>query len=463
MLRFALKTVHDPRNSLRENSCDSLFKCFRIVLPILIVFAISHTLRASEDASHQWAQWRGPLATGVAPFADPPTEWSETKNIRWKIELPGKGHSTPVVWDDRIFITTAIAVGDSVPPPVRQGAHDNMSTIQRQDFVVMAINRLDGKTLWQKTVNNDLPQGAHQSASFASNSPVTDGECVYAFFGSSGLYCLDMSGEIKWHTSLGQMHALHGHGEGNSPALSGDTLIVNWDHEGPSFIVALDKHTGHERWRTERDEVTSWSTPIVVENNGAKQIIVAATHRIRGYDFDTGKVIWECGGMSTNVVASPVAAAGMVYAGSSYEKRSMFGIRLDGARGDITGTAQVAWSRSHDTPYVPSPLLYDDKLYFLKHYQAVLFCITAKTGEPVYGPVRLPGLYDIYASPVAAAGRIYITSREGKTVVLKHGPEPEILAQNELDEKFSASPALVGKELFLRGEKHLYSISNTGF
>ncbi len=416
---------------------------------------------SSDDAQREWAQWRGPLSSGVAPFADPPVEWSETKNVRWKTEIPGKGHSTPIVWGDRIFLTTAIAVGEPMPPPVgmRPGSHDNMATVNRQEYSVVAIDRRDGKILWKKTVLSDVPhEGAHQTASFASDSPVTDGVHIYAFFGSAGLYCLDMNGELKWKADFGKKHTLHGHGEGNSPALYGDTLVINWDHEGPSFIAALDKNSGKELWRTPRDEVTSWSTPLIVEHDGKMQVVVSATNRIRGYDLATGVEIWECAGMSTNVVGSPVYADGVVYAGSSYEKRAMLAISLEGAKGDITGSSHVLWSRNRDTPYVPSPLLYEGKLYFLKHYQGILFCLAAKTGETVFGPQRLPDMFNIYASPVGAAGRIYITSREGITTVLKHGA-PEILAANTLEDSFSASPALAGKDLFLRGEKYLYCLT----
>jgi len=429
---------------------------------VLFILLACNALAGEPPELRQWGQWRGPLGTGVAPFADPPVEWSETKNVRWKVALPGKGHSTPVVWGDRIFLTAAIPFGDPVPPPVgiRPGSHDNMARINRQEFVVIALDRRSGKVLWQKTVHKDLPhEGAHQSASFASNSPVTDGEHVYAFFGSEGLYCLDLEGELKWKVDLGEMHSLHGHGEGASPALHGETLVVNWDHEGQSFIVAFDKKTGKERWRTERDEPSSWSTPLIVEHGGKMQVVVSATHRVRAYDLETGAVIWECGGMSTNVVGTPVAGDGMVFTASSYEKRAMLAIRLEGARGDITGTANVAWTRNRDTPYVPSMLLYDDSLYFLKHYQGLLTCVKAKTGEPVYALQRLPEIFNVYASLVGAAGRVYITSREGATVVVKHGAAPEILATNTLDDTFSASSAIVGGEMFLRGEKYLYCVA----
>jgi len=216
--------------------------------------------------------------------------------------------------------------------------------------------------------------------------------------------------------------------------------------------------SGKQRWKVNRDEVTSWSTPIFVEYKGRLQVVVSATKRIRGYDLATGDVIWECGGLSHNVVASPVSADGMVYAGSSYGKQAMLAIRLDGAKGDVTGTDRVAWAIDRYTPYVPSPLLYGGRLYFLRHYQGILSCLKARSGDVLYGPARLPGIRNVYASPVAAAGRVYITSRRGVTLVLKHGDEPEILAENLLDDRFSASAALVGDEIYLRGEQHLYCI-----
>ncbi|MBI4566406.1 MAG: PQQ-binding-like beta-propeller repeat protein [Planctomycetes bacterium] len=415
-----------------------------------------------ESAELYWPQWRGPLGIGVAPHADPPLEWSERENIRWKIPLPGKGHSTPVVWGDRVFITAAVPIGEAVPPPAgsRPGDHDNETAVRRQKFVVLAVHRRNGRVIWEKAVRENTPhEGGHETGSYASPSPVTDGERVYAFFGSQGLYCLDWSGDLVWEKDLGDMHTKHGHGEGSSPALYGDTLIVNWDHEGPSFVVALDKRTGTQRWKVDRDEVSSWSTPLVVKHNGRPQVIVSATRRVRGYDLGTGEVLWECGGLSHNVVASPVSADGLVLAGSSYEKRAMLAIRLEGAKGDITGTDHVAWSLDRHTPYVPSPLLYDGKLYFFKHYQGILSCLNAKTGQAEYGPVRLPGIRDVYASPVGAAGRVYITARDGVTLVIKHGTAIEVLAANRLDDVFNASPAMVGQDLFLRGERNLYCIA----
>jgi outer membrane protein assembly factor BamB len=241
--------------------------------------------------------------------------------------------------------------------------------------------------------------------------------------------------------------------------LFGNTLVVNWDHEGQSFTVALDKRTGKQLWKIARDEVTSWATPIVVEHDGKPQLIISGTNRIRGFDLATGRVIWECDGLSANIVATPVSADGMVYAGSSYDTRAMLAIRLEGAKGDITGTDRVAWIRTRGTPYVPSPLLYGESLYFLRHYQGVLTRLIARTGEEQDDPFRLPEIRNVYASPVGAAGRVYITDLDGTTVVISHGDSPTVLAINRLDDSFSASATPVGGELFLRGERYLYCIA----
>lgn len=414
-------------------------------------------------AEAYWPAWRGPLATGVGPIADPPIVWSEQKNIRWKTALPGRGHSSPVVWGDRIFLTTAIPFGEAIRPrlPARPGAHDNLDLTRNHEFVALAVSRQTGAILWQQTLYKDLPHEAgHVTGSLASASPVTDGEHVYAFFGSRGLYCLNVEGKLVWKQRLGEMHTKHGHGEGSSPVLHDDTLVVNWDHEDGSFIVAFDKRTGARRWKVARNEDTSWASPIVVEHSGTAQVIVPGTNRIRSYDLSNGKVIWECGGLSSNVVASPVAADGVVYSGSSYDTRALLAIRLDGAKGDITGSKQVLWTRHRGTPYVPSPLLYGDSLYTLQHYQGVLSRLNVATGQDRGGPFRLGAITSVYSSPVGAANRIYITSREGVTQVISHADAvPKELAVNRLDDTISASPALVGKELILRGERFLYNIA----
>jgi len=410
----------------------------------------------------RWAQWRGPLGTGVAPDGDPPVEWSEGQNVRWKTEIPGLGQSSPVVWGNRIFVTTAIPYGEPVDVEHEHadGAHHNMAPQRKQRLAVLAVDRKDGRVLWERIVREVIPHDStHQSGSWASSSAVTDGERVYAFFGSGGLFALNLEGKSLWKADLGKMQIKHGHGEGSSPAIHGETLIVNWDHEAGSFVVALDTGNGKQRWKVARDERTSWSSPLVVEHDGKAQAIIAATNRVRAYDVASGEVIWECGGLSGNVVATPVAADGMVYVANSYETRAMLAIRLDAARGDITGTDAIAWTRDRDTPYVPSPILYEDTLCFLKHYQGILTCMNAGSGKSLFGPVRLPSIRDVYASPVGAAGRIYITDLAGTTVVLKRGSSLEVLAVNRLEDSFAASPAIVGNEIILRGERYLYAIA----
>ena len=409
----------------------------------------------------QWGQWRGPLATGAAPKADPPVEWSETKNIRWKTKLPGLGHSSPVVWGNLVFVTTAEMTGAKKPftGVTPDGAHNNMNPLFDHQFAVMAIDRQTGAVVWRRTVATRQPhESTHESATWASNSPVTDGEHVLSFFGSNGLYCLDTGGRLLWSRDFGDMQVKHGHGEGASPLLHGETVVVNWDHEGASLIVALAKRTGVELWRQPRDEVTSWATPIVVTHDGQAQVVVSGTRRVRGYDLKTGAVIWEAGGLPGNIVASPVGADGMVFAAGSYEKQTLLAIRLTGAKGELAGTQQIAWQKNRSTPYVPSPLLYDGWLYYLRHYQGVLSRVNAKTGDEPSGPFRLGSVFNIYSSPVAAAGRIYVTDRNGKTLVISNDPEPKALTLNKLDDRFSASAALVGDAIFLRGEKFLYCI-----
>jgi len=416
-------------------------------------------------AHHNWAQWRGPLATGVAPHGDPPVEWSETHNIRWKTSLPGKGHSSPIVWEDRIFLTAAIPFGDevSVEHDHVDGEHDNLPVTRAHRFVVLAINGKNGAILWQHTAREATPrEGGHTTGSLASASPVTDGKHLIASFGSRGLFGFTLDGELLWEKDFGAMRTKHAHGEGSSPALHDNTLIVNWDHDGDSFVTALDISTGKQIWKVTRDEGTSWSTPLVVRHNGQHQVVISATKRIRSYDLKTGDVIWECAGLSDNVVASPVAADGMLYAGSSYEFQAMLGIKLEGAKGDITNTDNVTWKINRHTPYVPSPLLVDGRLYFIRHLQGLLSCMEARTGRPIFGPLRLPGMRMVFASPVAAKGRIYITDRNGTTLVLSQASEPETLARNRLDDSFSASPAIVGRTIFLRGVHSLYCIAETG-
>lgn len=437
----------------------------------------------SLDPMAQWPQWRGPLGTGEAPQGNPPTVWSEDENVRWKLDLPGLGHGTPIIWGDLLVVTSAERVqGDPTVRPVPttgrddhshgdhdhsehepdHGAHDNMAADGVMAFLALGVDRHTGDVRWRRELKRERPhEGTHQTGSWASASPATDGQRLIVSFGSRGLFGLDLDGNVRWDKDLGNMTSRHEHGEGSSPALHGGTVVVNWDHQGDSFIVALDADTGEERWRQSRDEITSWSTPLIVEQGGKAQAIVSATGRTRGYDLATGKVLWQTAGLSRNVVASPVAADGRVIVANSYDFRAMLAIDLAKAKGDITGTDAVLWTLDRHTPYVPSPVLVGDTVYFLTHLQGILTGVDTATGARRFGPARLRGLDMIFASPVAAAGRLYIPGRSGATLVLELGDEPKALGLNPLDDIFSASPAVVGDVLYLRGETRLYAIAET--
>ena len=434
-----------------------------------VALAVSSAPAGSSSSERFWPQWRGPLASGVAPHADPPLEWSETENVRWKVEIPGSGRSTPIVWGNRVFITTAIPLKERPKPAAGAESGSQLPEWRRQRgiapthvlaFAVLAFDRRDGRLLWRRALREAVPEhGTHTDGSWASGSPVADGRTLIAHFGSHGTYALDHDGNLMWERDLGDMTTRHAFGEGSSPAMHEDTIVINWDHEGESFIVALDRTTGKTRWEVGRDEVTSWSTPIIVEHAGRAQVIVAATSHTRGYDLDTGKVVWESAGMTTNTIPSPVEADGRVFVMSGFRGNALQAIDLAAAKGKITGTAAVAWQYDRDTPYVPSPLLHGNRLYFLKHNKGILSCFDAVTGEKHYGPERIEGLDSVFASPVGAGGRIYVAGRSGTTVVLAEGTEFQTLASNHLDEVFHASPAIAGQELYLRGQGHLYCIA----
>ena len=400
------------------------------VLLVVLTLVTAPALRG-QDARHggqAWPQWRGPLATGEAPAADPPVTWSESQNIRWKVEIPGHGSATPLVWGDRVFVTTAIPVGESGTSGrffeglVRRFA-GTIGATETQRYVVLAIARRDGRVVWERVAREEAShEGRHKTGSWAAPSTVTDGEVLCAFFGSRGLHCFDMEGRPLWDYDFGDMNIRMGFGEGASPALHGDTIVVNWDHEGQSFIAALDKRTGEERWRTERNEMTSWATPLIVEHDGRVQVVTSATNRVRSYDLETGELLWNGEGATLNAIPSPIAADGLVYLTSGFRGSQLYAVQLDAASGDITGTSAVVWSLDENTPYVPSPLLLDGILYFIKSNNGILSAYDARTGRPHYGPERLPGIRSVYASPVAAAGRIYIPSRDGTTLVIALGP-----------------------------------------
>lgn len=421
------------------------------------LLAVPAAPRAADDAEHYWPQWRGPHATGVSRHATPPIEWSESRNIRWRVRIPGRGSATPVVWGDRLYLLTAVPLDDGDPHAPRGGQRPRVP----HQYLVLAIDRVNGAVAWSRVAREETPHEAShtQYGTWASSSAIVDGERVYAYFESRGLYVYDLAGRLLWSKDLGDKQMRNEFGEGATPALHGRTLVVVWDHQGQSFIVALDARDGRELWRVNRDEIDSWSTPLVVEHAGRAQVVTNGMNRVRSYDLETGALVWEAPGTTMNPIPSPVAGDGLVFVTSGFRGNNLKAIRLAEARGDLTGSPAIAWELARDTPYVPSPLLYDGILYLLKSNNGLLSAFDARTGAPHYQVQRLEGAPNVFASPVGAQGRIYIPSQDGTTVVVRHGPRFEVLAVNALDEGFDASPALAGDAIYLRGSRHLYAIA----
>lgn len=434
---------------------------------IISVLAICASVAAAREMAGDgdWPQWRGPSNTGVA-VTDAPTDWSDTKNVKWKTAIPGLGHSSPVLWGSRVFVTTAIpsagAPAEPAAAPSGRGAGGGAGPLVPHNFDVLAIDRESGKVLWQKTATVATPhEGYHrQYGSFASNSPVTDGTHVFASFGSRGVFAYDLNGNLAWKKDFGiQMRMKLQFGEGTAPLLHADRLILNFDQEtGDSFIVALDKKTGKELWRTPRPEISNWSMPMVVEHGGRKQIVVSATTKVRSYDFETGKLIWDAAGLGLNTIPTPVQFGDTVLVMSGYRNPKLMSIKL-GREGDLTGTDAIAWTADRGLAYSASPVLHDGRLYVLTD-NGMLSCFDAKTGTPSYQE-RLPGPSNFKSSPVAAGGKLYLSSEEGNVIVVKLGPAFEVVTINKMaDQVFIATPAVAGGDIFLRSKTTLFRISD---
>jgi len=465
-----------------------------VCLALLLAAVSGVWIYAQVPSQAHWPQWRGPFFSGMA-VGDAPTVWSDTSNIKWKADIPGRGHSTPVIWGDRIFLTTAIPTGKPAPAPPTQGAAPFTSSPsapsgnqpsdqsarggeqQRRGrgaggdtapqaehrFEVLCLDRKTGKLLWQKTARVAAPhEGYHRAyGSFASNSPVTDGKYVYASFGSRGIYCYDFNGKLIWEKDLGvQMRIKLGFGEGTAPLLIGDRLILVFDHEAGSFIVALDKRTGKELWRTPRDEGSTWSTPLAVAHAGRQQIVVTGTTKVRSYDPENGKVLWESAGLGANAIPVPVYQNGLVYVMSGFRDPRLMAIKL-GKEGDLTGSDAIVWSQTRGLAYTTSPVLYDNKLYVVTD-NGIISAFNATTGEPYYAQVRLPKAANLKASPVGANGKLYLATEDGDVVVIRMGEKFEVIATNTLEDQiFIATPVIAAGELFLRGQNKLFCISQT--
>ncbi len=439
----------------------------RIGAAALAMTFVCTALGVDPDYERNWPTWRGPLHCGVAPKASPPTTWGEGKNIRWKVALPGEGNNSPIVWGDRVYVQVAIPTekkGEPAPaqPEGQRGGFGGGGRPENvYQFAILAYDRKTGKEVWRHVAREEQPhEGSHRDGSLAPCSAVTDGQQLFAYFGSRGLYCFDMNGKLQWERDLGDMKTRNGFGEGASPALTDDSVVITWDHEGDSFIVALDRKTGEPRWKKDRDEATSWATPFIVETKNGKQVVAPGTKAIRAYDLTDGGEVWQWRGLTANCIPSPVQHGPLLILMSGFRGQAAVAIRPEGAKGDITDSASVVWTFNEATPYVPSPLLFGNELYFLDNNKAILTCLNAATGEVHYKQQRLEGTSGgVYASPVAAGDYVYLPTRDGTTFVLKRGPKFEIVATNKLDDGLDASPALVDGEMYLRGSKHLYCIA----
>lgn len=421
---------------------------------VLLATALASTLQlaaatASGGGGGDWPHWRGPGGTGVAR-GPAPLEWSDTKNVLWMTEVPGRGVSTPIAWGERLFLTTAIALeGDS-----SEGA------LVEHAFDVLALDRATGTVEWQVTARKATPhEGFHrQYGSFASASPATDGERLYVSFGSRGLYCYDLDGELLWEKDFGvEMEMRRAFGEGSAPVVHGDALIQMFDHEGASFMVVLDKRTGELRWRAERDEPSSWATPLVIEHGGITQVVTPGTTAVRSYDLATGEVVWWCEGLGTNCIPQPVLQDETLIVMSGHRNPNVLAIRL-GGEGDLSGTESVVWQNPKGASYTASPVLLDGRLYCLKD-RGFLSCFDARSGEEHYLEARLPRGSQFKASPIAADGHLYLAAESGDVFVVRAGDELEIVATNTLEgQTFVASPLALDGNLFLRSQDGVYCI-----
>lgn len=410
----------------------------------------------SADAV-EWPQWRGPLNTGMA-IGDAAVRW-DASNIRWQLPIPGRGHSTPVVAGHRMFLTTAVPTGQGVPVRTGGRAGGGADAGLEHRFEVLAIDRSTGKLLWQRTATVAAPhEGYHRVyGSFASNSPVTDGERVYAFFGSRGLYAYDMIGTLIWKKDFGvQMRMDLAFGEGTPLTLHDGRLLLHFDHLDGGFLVMLDPATGREIWRTTRTERFNWAGPYVAFHDSRRQIVVNG-ETVRSYDFETGQFLWEAAGLGENSIPQPVQHNDLVFAMSGHTIKMLMAIKL-GRKGTLTGTDAIAWSTARGAAYTPSPLLHDGRLYVVTD-NGMVSCFDAATGKPHYQQARLPKPYSFKASPVGAAGKFYLATEEGDVVVVRMGDRLDVLATNTFDnQSFIASPVIVDGTIYLRSRTHLFAI-----
>lgn len=417
---------------------------------------------ASAHGQH-WPSFRGPNAAGVSNAKALPVAWNaETRqNIKWKTALPGLGHSSPVVWGNKIFLTAAISSDPKSEFNLTQNGGAMSGDLARHSWRLYCFDKVSGKLLWERTAYEGKPKiDRHARASQANSTPATDGKHVLAFFGSEGLYCYDVNGKLLWKKDLGLLEASYFNdpklqwGWASSPIIYCDLAIVQCDSMKNSFVAAFDLASGKEVWRSERDELPSWSTPIISSIGGKEELITVSPRFVRGLELCTGNELWRFADKAENRIPVPLVGKGMLFISGGVER----GREFYALRAGQPGAPPVAWRVGKGSTYVPSPILYGDYFYMLTD-NAVLSCHQATTGELMYQE-RVPAAGGSYsASLIAGDGKLYLSSEDGEIYVVKAGPKFELLASNAMGEALMATPAISDGMFFVRGQRHLFAIT----
>lgn len=445
---------------------EKLAKVFVIAIAFSLCSGASPWLLAE---SHNWPNFRGPMGNGVAPAnASPPITFGPSENLKWKVKLPGQGHSSPVVWEDRIYLMSAVSTSQDSQKPVDalprgdggerrrgMGGMNNPKPSTECTFHVVCVSRESGEVIWDKKLTSAVPhEGGHRTNTYASGSPVTDGKHIWCHFGSQGIWCLNTEGQVVWNLDLGKMVTRNQFGEGASVAVYQDVAIIPWDQERDSFILAVHALTGKELWRKTRAEATSWATPTIVEYQGRTQVITNGTS-VRSYELKTGELLWECGGQTTNPIPTPLIFGDSTICMTGHRGFSVQSIAL-AATGSVSEENFLRWKRNDAAPYIASPTLVDTSIYLVKGNSGILSSVNVKDGTTEWESVRLPQIEQMYASLVTAKGVVYACGRNGEVIVFRHGKEYEQLHQVNLGEPIDATPAISGNCLIIRGHQHLF-------
>lgn len=436
-----------------------------VILAALLGLAFQPRIEAGEGSSN-WPGWRGPGGNGISPEADLPVEWSDTKNVLWKTPIPGRGHSSPIVWGNRVFLTTAIE--GAATEDYKRTKHfingeefvhpDGVAADRINTLKVYALDRDTGKVVWERTpYEGTIFDSRHRRNTRASETPVTDGRRVYAYFGSAGLYAYDFEGKLQWKFSPGDI-GTYGVGTGTSPILYGDLVILQVDNEDgtDSVIVALDTSNGKVRWKKQREVQVSWATPLLVPVAGGTQLITSGNEFIVSYDPANGEELWRVPGLESNAIPSPVAGHGLVVVSAGFPAKRVKALRII-SRED---QEREVWSYNKGTGYIPSPILHGDYVYLISD-GGILTCLDARTGDVVYEGGRVPIPARFASSIVAFGGKLLLSSQDGDSFVIQAGPEHKVISTNSINEPIWATPAIADGKIFIRGEHTLFAIAKT--